>query len=85
MGSNPAFSRPFLDHPRFVGKSYLQHQRKTFGFGSSLLLAGLACFVHGIVPALFVHTGSNAAARLYDRMVINRSTQDDGHWLPTKT
>lgn len=67
------FTRLFLQHPRSIGESYLEHQRHALGFGFSLLLASLACFVHAIVPALFVRTGSNAITRLHDRMVVNRA------------
>ena len=66
------FSRLFVEHPRSVGESYFEHQRHALGFALSLLLAGLACFVHAMVPGLFVRTGSNAITRLYDRMVVHR-------------
>ena len=67
------FNRLFLEHPRSVGESYLQHQLNAFGFGFSLIAAGLACLVHGLVPGTFVRTGSGAVTRLYSRMVVNRA------------
>ena len=67
------FARLFLEHPRSIGESYLEHQRRAFGFGCSLFIAALACFVHGVVPALFVRTGSTAVTRLHDRMVAHRA------------
>jgi hypothetical protein len=67
------FTRLFLEHPRSVGESYLEHQRHALGFGCSLFLASLACFIHAIVPGLCVRTGSTAITRLHDRMVTNRN------------
>ena len=67
------FSRLFLEHPRSVGETYFEHQRRALGFGFELCLAGLACLVHAVVPALFVRTGSGEVTRLHDRMVLHRS------------
>jgi len=36
------------------------------------VLAGIACLVHGVLPFLFVRTGSQAISELNDRMLINR-------------
>ena len=61
-------SRIFTEHPRAVGETYFQHQRVAFGFAFTLLGAGLAAAVHGLVPSLFETTGSRAVARLHERM-----------------
>lgn len=66
------FSRLFLEHPQSIGESYLEHQRRALAFAFSLFLAALACFVHALVPGLFVRTGSDAVTRLHDRMVVHR-------------
>jgi hypothetical protein len=65
--------RLFTHHPRSVGESYLQHQRHAFAFGATMIFAGLACILHGLVPVLFVTTPSRTVSRLYDRMVTSRS------------
>lgn len=64
--------RLFLDHPRSVGETYLQHMGSAGQFGSRMILAGIACMLHGIFPFLFVKTGSNAVRTLHDTMVTNR-------------
>jgi uncharacterized protein DUF6356 len=79
------FNRLFVDHPRSVGESYLEHQRHAFGFGISLVAAGLACLVHAVVPGLFVRTGSQAITRLHDRMVVNRSALGRGRVASVRT
>jgi hypothetical protein len=60
------------DHPASVGETYLEHMGHSAGFGTSLILAGIACLIHGLIPAWFVSTGSNTIRRLHDRMVVNR-------------
>jgi hypothetical protein len=79
------FNRLFLDHPRSVGESYLEHQRHAFGFGVALLGAALACLIHALIPGLFVRTGSDAIRRLHDRMVVNRTTPSHGRAVPART
>ncbi|WP_033923195.1 DUF6356 family protein [Sphingomonas sp. 37zxx] len=66
------FDRLFIDHPADVGETYFAHLRTASWFAGTMLLAGLACFVHALVPGLFVKTGSTAIGRLHDRMVVNR-------------
>jgi hypothetical protein len=38
-----------------------------------MVLAGIACILHGLIPAVFTTTGSRAVTRLYEGMVLNRS------------
>lgn len=64
--------RLFTDHPATVGETYFEHMAMAFGFGSRLVLSGLACLLHGIFPFLFVRTGSEAVCDLYDRMAAHR-------------
>lgn len=63
---------PFTDHPATVGESYLQHMRVALGFGAAMLIGGLACILHALLPALFVTTGSQTIEALYNRMVTKR-------------
>ena len=62
----------FTDHPQSLGETYLQHQQHALTFGATMVVAGIACMVHTLVPALFESTGSRVVTRLYNRMVINR-------------
>ncbi|HEY4447365.1 MAG TPA: DUF6356 family protein [Steroidobacteraceae bacterium] len=64
--------RAFTGHPASVGESYFEHLFRALYFGVRMVFAGLACLVHGVLPFLFVRTGSRAIAELNDRMVINR-------------
>ena len=64
--------RAFTEHPASVGESYTEHLLRAMYFGLRMMLAGMACLVHGVLPFLFVRTGSRAIAELNDRMVVNR-------------
>jgi hypothetical protein len=64
--------RAFTEHPASVGESYTEHLFRAVYFGTRMVFAGIACVVHGMLPFLFVRTGSRAIAELNDRMVVNR-------------
>jgi hypothetical protein len=64
--------RAFTEHPASVGESYLQHLGQAACFGTRMVAAGIACLVHGVLPFLFVHTGSHAISELNARMVTHR-------------
>ncbi len=62
----------FSEHPASVGETYAQHMGSAFGFGARMLVGGLACLVHGLMPFLFTSTGSRTIALLHDRMIAHR-------------
>jgi hypothetical protein len=64
--------RFFLDHPRSIGETYFEHQRHAFRFASSLFGGAIACFIHGVVPAFFLTTGSETVRNLHSRMSHRR-------------
>jgi hypothetical protein len=58
------FRRLFIDHPQSVGESYGQHAGFAMGLGLRMVWAGLACMMHGLLPFLFVKTGSRCIREL---------------------
>jgi hypothetical protein len=64
--------RAFTEHPASVDESYGEHLFRAVCFGTRMMWAGFACVVHGVLPFLFVRTGSRAIAELNERMVVNR-------------
>ena len=62
----------FTAHPQSVGETYTQHLGMAMWFGMRMMFAGVACVVHGVLPFMFVRTGSRAITELNDRMVANR-------------
>jgi len=65
--------KAFTDHPRSVGETYFEHLVHASGFGVRMVLGGLACVLHGLLPFLFVKTGSKQIETLHGKMVVNRS------------
>jgi hypothetical protein len=65
-------NRAFSEHPASVGETYPEHFVVAGSFGWALLKASLACFVHAVLPFLFVKTGSLAITELHMRMVSKR-------------
>jgi hypothetical protein len=53
-------------HLAAVGEDYREHRRFAFGFGWAMVRGGLACMLHGLVPAWFTETGSRTVRRLHD-------------------
>ena len=65
----------FTDHPASVNETYFQHMGVAFSFGGRMLVAGLACLMHGLFPFVFTRTGSKTITELHGRMVTHRTVQ----------
>jgi hypothetical protein len=66
------FRSLFTEHPASVDETYLQHFISALSFGTKMIVAGVACMVHGLLPAVFVNRGSDAISALHERMVVKR-------------
>jgi len=62
----------FVSHPQSIGETYLEHFGVALSFGSRMVVAGLACMLHGVLPFLFVTTGSSTVRHLHDKMITGR-------------
>lgn len=60
-------ARVFLDHPRKVDESYVEHAVFAGGFAWRLFLAAGAAAVHAVIPCLFEKTASRITAELYHK------------------
>ncbi len=60
--------RESSDHLEKVGESYAQHLKFAFPFGFQLIKAGLAVFIHALIPALLDDYGSRTVHRLHDEL-----------------
>jgi hypothetical protein len=80
QAENQLREKLFLEHPRSLGESYWEHQRYALSFGTSMIVGGVACVVHAVVPALFVSTGSTMIRHLYHRLIATKRIAGvDGH------
>jgi hypothetical protein len=66
-------SKLFTEHPAAVGESYFGHLLAASSFGSRMVVAGIACMVHALLPFLFVDTGSRAVAELHEHLTARRN------------
>ena len=55
----------FLDHPRSVDESYLQHFAFALLFSIRLFVAAIAALVHALLPCAFEKTASKTVHDLY--------------------
>lgn len=67
------WQKAFTEHPASVGESYGEHMGAAAAFGRDLVVAGLACLVHALLPFLFERTASAAVTDLHERMVRHRA------------
>jgi hypothetical protein len=65
----------FIEHPASVGETYLEHMIHAAGFGGRLVVAGVACVLHSVVPFAFETTASREVVSLHGQMVSNRRSQ----------
>ncbi len=59
------FSRIFMDHPHSVDETYFEHLAFAGKFSLRLIGAGMAAFIHALIPCLFEKTASNMIADMY--------------------
>jgi hypothetical protein len=64
--------RGFTEHPASVGESYGEHLMHAMCFGTRMMLAGVACMVHALLPFMFERTGSRTVSALHERMLVHR-------------
>ena len=58
----------FLEHPSSCSESYGEHLLHAVLFGTKLIIAGIACVTHAILPFLFVDTASNQVKKLNEEL-----------------
>ena len=59
------------EHLNEVNETYLQHMRIAFKIGFTMLVTGVFCLIHGLIPGLFKKTGSNQIAKMYEMVSRN--------------
>jgi uncharacterized protein DUF6356 len=63
----------FTDHPQSVGETYGEHLLRAWCFGGRMVVAGVACMVHALLPFMFVRTGSEAIQELNARILATKA------------
>ena len=55
-------------HLHDAGESYTQHLLFALSIAMKMLVAGMQCFLHALIPRIFKASGSNAIKELYNRI-----------------
>jgi hypothetical protein len=71
------FDRLFRAHPRSVGESYGEHAAIAARFGATMIVGGVACMIHAVVPAWCTRSGSSRVKRLYGEMQARQPGASD--------
>ena len=58
-------------HLNEVNETYFQHMQIAFKIGLTMLVTGVFCLIHGLIPSLFKKTGSNQIAKMYEMVSRN--------------
>jgi hypothetical protein len=66
------FKQLFIDHPKSVNETYIQHFFTSMSFSLKLFKAAIACFIHALVPGLCIKTGSKSISELHLKMLTFR-------------
>jgi len=54
-----------------VNETYQQNMGIAFKIGFTMLVTGVFCLIHGLIPGLFKKTGSNQIAKIYELVSRN--------------
>ena len=65
--------RMFQDHPRSLGMSWASHAAGAMAIGTRMIGAGMACFVHALVPGLFTQTAGRTVVDLHAHMTKRKA------------
>jgi hypothetical protein len=77
-----ALDKLFAEHPKAIGETYTEHASHAAFIGSRMLLAGIACLVHALIPGLFVRTASNTVDAIIALMNKREAQSDPGAESP---
>ncbi|HEU4819722.1 MAG TPA: DUF6356 family protein [Qipengyuania sp.] len=69
--------RLLLAHPRTVGETYTEHAGIAGRFGLTMVMGGLKCLVHAILPAVFMRSASDSVAKLHGELERRRRASAD--------
>ena len=51
--------------------TYFQHMQIALKIGVTMLVRGVFCLIHGLIPGLFKKTGSNQITKMYEMVSKN--------------
>lgn len=83
MAAQPRSAGPFdrllFAHPRTVGESYGEHMGIAGRFGARMIVGGLKCLIHAVLPAVFDRAASDCVGRLNGELTRRRAASADSY------
>ncbi|HJL81692.1 MAG TPA: DUF6356 family protein [Gammaproteobacteria bacterium] len=58
----------FTSHPQSVNETYTEHFKIASYYGWTMLISGIACLIHAVLPFLFLTTASSNLKTLNKQM-----------------
>ncbi len=58
----------FTSHPQSVNETYTEHFKIASYYGWTMLISGIACLIHAVLPFLFLTTASSNLKTLNKKM-----------------
>lgn len=71
--------RLLLAHPRTVGESYAEHAGIASRFGAAMVVGGVKCLVHAVLPAVFERSASDCVAKLNAELTRRRAASAEAY------
>ena len=71
--------RLLFAHPRTVGESYAEHAGIASRFGATMVMGGVKCLVHAVLPAVFERSASDCVAKLNGELTRRRAASADAY------
>lgn len=75
----PIVDTMFLAHPRKVGESYTEHAGIASRFGVTMIVGGVKCLVHAVLPSVFERSASDCVAKLHGELTRRRAASADSY------
>lgn len=66
--------RLFTEHPESVGETYVGHLRVAGAIAVRLLVGGVGCLVHALLPFLLQRAASDCVSELHERLIVRRGS-----------
>jgi len=77
--SGGLIDRLLLAHPRTVGESYTEHFGIAGRFGLTMVVGGLKCLAHAVLPSVFERSASDCVGKLNGELTRRRAASADAY------
>jgi hypothetical protein len=66
-----------FQHLKLASQTYVEHLSDAWSYALESMLAAIYFTIHGIIPDLFEHHGSDTLMRLHDKVSVKRRALQD--------